>query len=267
MSKTIIIPDIHHRLNCVEQILTKESPYDKAIFLGDWFDDYGDTPIKAEKTARALQISLHNPKHVHLWGNHDISYAFDNNSYASCSGWTSEKYEVIQNFLKNEWKHFKFYTFEQDWLLSHAGLSLHNIPAVWETHNITVENVTHYLNRESIGAMSYLVSNRDHWMYRCGFSRGGSTQCRAGGLTWCDFDDEFHPIKGLSQIFGHTVQQRLKPTAKRAPDLDIDRVCKFQEFKEGSEIHKQDDWSVCLDTNSRHYAVLTNGIVQIKLTL
>jgi hypothetical protein len=40
------------------------------------------------------------------------------------------------------------------------------------------------------------------WFSSIGFSRGGNSQ--AGGILWCDFDNEFVPTE-FPQICGHTV--------------------------------------------------------------
>jgi len=45
-------------------------------------------------------------------------------------------------------------------------------------------------------------ANVDSPLHNIGWARGGRS--RAGGIFWCDFNDEFIPIPGVNQIFGHT---------------------------------------------------------------
>ena len=41
--KYLILPDVHNRWEKVEKII-KSVKSDKVIFLGDYFDDFGDNP-------------------------------------------------------------------------------------------------------------------------------------------------------------------------------------------------------------------------------
>lgn len=121
--KILIIPDIHNHVDNVNFILKQE--YDKAIFLGDYFDSYNDTPADALKTALWLANSLKNPKHIHLLGNHDAPYAFPkNHQFAHDYGYTDEKQKVINKVISRaEWDQFKLVHFEGSFMFSHAGLT------------------------------------------------------------------------------------------------------------------------------------------------
>ena len=69
--KTVIIPDIHHHISQVKLILLHEAP-DKVVFLGDWFDDFFDTPEMSADTAIWLMKRMdRHPEDVFIWGNHD----------------------------------------------------------------------------------------------------------------------------------------------------------------------------------------------------
>ena len=48
--KTIIVSDIHNRVDWIEPTLSLLK-YDNVIFIGDYFDDFGDTHKDAENTA------------------------------------------------------------------------------------------------------------------------------------------------------------------------------------------------------------------------
>lgn len=38
--KTLIIPDVHQRVDSVKSIFKNEKDYDEVVFLGDWFDSF-----------------------------------------------------------------------------------------------------------------------------------------------------------------------------------------------------------------------------------
>ena len=51
---TLVIPDLHHRVAAAEEWIARY-PADRVVFLGDYFDDFDDTPKMAEANgARAL---------------------------------------------------------------------------------------------------------------------------------------------------------------------------------------------------------------------
>ena len=54
MKRTLIISDIHLRWKLVDNIINEESP-DEIIFLGDYFDDFGDTPEKNLVMAESIK--------------------------------------------------------------------------------------------------------------------------------------------------------------------------------------------------------------------
>ena len=56
MNRTLVIPDVHNRIDRADWFLRElESIVDRVVFLGDYFDDWGDGPIEAERTARRHQ--------------------------------------------------------------------------------------------------------------------------------------------------------------------------------------------------------------------
>ena len=52
--KTLVVPDIHNKINVVQKILDKESSVDEVIFLGDWFDDFDDSVNDVVEVAKFL---------------------------------------------------------------------------------------------------------------------------------------------------------------------------------------------------------------------
>jgi hypothetical protein len=123
--KTIIIPDLHNRVAWVEEALSSPvlRPYDRVVFLGDYFDDFNDDAKDIVSAASWLKSSLQNPNRIHLWGTHDIWYRFPWNPEIAASGNTVEKACVINSILDNDdWNALKMYHYEQGYLMTHAGV-------------------------------------------------------------------------------------------------------------------------------------------------
>jgi hypothetical protein len=123
--KTIIIPDLHNRVDFVELALLSPilQPYDNVIFLGDYFDDFHDTNQDIKDSATWLKQSLHKPNRIHLWGTHDLWYRFPNNQFVMVSGNTKKKCKIINNVMtEKDWNLLRSYHYEQDFLMTHAGI-------------------------------------------------------------------------------------------------------------------------------------------------
>ena len=85
--KIFVCPDLHEAPNLdeVEAAIWREAP-SRTVFLGDYFDQFYDTPDDAARTARWHKGSLAEPNRVHLWGNHDLAYGFPNMRVRSSPG-------------------------------------------------------------------------------------------------------------------------------------------------------------------------------------
>jgi hypothetical protein len=230
--KLLIIPDIHHKVDIADKILSKEAGnFDKVIFLGDYQDDFGDSISIAEKTANWLKNSLKEENRVHLLGNHDASYMFPKNVNLYCPGWTKEKSKVVNSILTREdWDKLKLFHYENDFLFTHAGLH--------KSFNCQFLGFTLTgLQEDCDEAMERSRGMMNHPLLECGVSRGGDEPF--GGIIWMDFS-ELEPIPNLNQIFGHTpaynVREQHEPTSK----------------------------NYCIDTGLRHYILMTDGKVEVK---
>lgn len=184
--KILVIGDIHNHVETVNTILNQE--YDKAIFLGDYFDSFGDQPLHASKTALWLKDSLRNPKHIHLMGNHDAPYRFPVNQYLECPGYTLKKQKIISEVMKQEdWKKIKLVHFEGDFMFTHAGLDS-KIAPVCAFNGLR--------KHEVISECENLLNNaHKHFYYEWLGPRG---------LLWARPWDDFTPISGITQVVGHT---------------------------------------------------------------
>lgn len=220
--KTLIIPDIHNKWQRA-QLIMDENPADARVFLADIYDDFNDTLDDIRSTAVWHKTALADPKNLFLLGNHDMGYAFPAQDLP-CSGWTHSKLIEIQKIISDEdWAKCRFFTWVDGWLLSHAGLC-----------NGAMGNDISLLPANADAALEQArMIHGKHWLTGAGQARGGSRPY--GGLTWCDFNDEFSPFPGVRQIFGHTPGRSPRQVA--------------------------DNW--CLDTNLNHAAFLDGGSLEI----
>ena len=75
MTRTLIIPDVHNATERVEEVISEQGAgCDRIMLLGDYFDQFHDTPADAERVARWLMASTQDSRRIHLLGNHDLPY-------------------------------------------------------------------------------------------------------------------------------------------------------------------------------------------------
>lgn len=206
----IVVPDVHLKHHLVDEFL-KSVTYKKIIFLGDYFDDFGDDPYQNEDTAKWLRKSIYKDNRVHLIGNHDLPYMFNGQGYY-CSGYTNVKNKFINEILKEQdWRQLKLYHLEQingvNWLFTHAGFTRQ-----WTTKKNADSPLNILVNEEEVFNYSFDhgITEYTNMFSACSPLSGGSHA--HSGILWCRLK-EFTPIKGLNQMFGHTptVNNDLKP--------------------------------------------------------
>jgi len=229
-TETLIIPDIHNKIDIADQIAAEQPDVDRVVVLGDVFDFWGDTPRDARRVARWLKSKL-DAGWEFVWGNHDLPYAFLHRF--PCPGWTLEKHKAISDILTPEdWRKFVPWTWCGPWLLSHAG-----IHPFWLMDLTRKENESWKEKLRQRIDQLYFITVQDlkqgvtppilNW---CSPIRGGSNL--APGVTWQDWY-EFRALDDLPQIVGHTQTKdvRQKLSSNGTP-------------------------SFCLDSVLRHYAVV-----------
>jgi len=206
MSQLLVIGDIHNKVALAENYISR-FPGVPVIFLGDYFDDFGDDPFIARNTAEWLKQSLSKPNRIHLLGNHDFPYSV--NGKVFCPGWTGEKNKAVNEVLTPEdWKQLKFFHYEKGYYFSHAGLRQHYY-ADPLTGEITPERLQKVLD-QSIENLWGGLGFAAIWAvdaYRGGFGPNGS-------LLWLDWRGLKH-IEGVNQIVGHTPAQKIVKTVNK----------------------------------------------------
>jgi len=201
--KLLIIPDIHTHFAKVERIIAKFSKTHKFIFLGDYFDQFGDTPELNAATASWLKQTMNKfPDWVYLFGNHDVHY--HPQFTCMCSGFsTSKKTAINQELTIEDWNKLKFFHAENNHWFSHAGLTKY-----WFQHpikdGISEENVNDII---ADAVISLQNGNYNNAIWASSPSRGGNSI--VGGIVWQDWRD-MELIPNFHQVVGHTP---LKKTA------------------------------------------------------
>lgn len=190
--KYVFVGDIHGKVQAVEEALAKEG---KKIFVGDFIDSWDRSPSDHRKCYDLVFDAIEKGEAEAVFGNHELSYLMPHHR---CSGWDSQRNLVMRQVaekLHALWK--PYLLLAPDFLVSHAGLSR----GLWKG--------SQYWGRGHSGDLKDLKETLDYWwpdtyspMHWIGHSRGGNKS--NGGLFWCDFRDEFKPIDGLRQVFGHT---------------------------------------------------------------
>jgi len=248
--KTLILPDIHLQWEKAQSIIDLEKP-DKIICLGDYFDSFCETEKTRKGTAEWLKAKLAEPNFIGIIGNHDVSYAYPVTRHTACSGYEPEKKIEIRNILtqtdfdKLKW----FHVLDDEWLLTHAGLSLHHIGGLSYRF---FKSVVRWLSKQVETAEACIKSGQSHWLFRAGVSRCGSQTC--GGITWCDFKEEFKPIEGISQIFGHT-------------PLEVPTLLANDTKEIWDKEHEIDGcWNLDLDCKLNAYAIWEDGRLIVRKT-
>ena len=225
----LIIPDIHNKTARAEAIIAQYPDAEEIILLGDYFDSFDDTPADAARTARWLKKSLADPRRRHLFGNHDLPYAFPWNNRLGCPGYTPQKAKVIRDFLGAEhWEQILPYhiieAVDRPILFTHAGLTLPNLYGFELAEQASPGGKFAHLPALPLGDhLAVMKHEFQKWSAACRtcdyhhFMHGGSRHGKPGhgGPQWVDARD-FTPIHGLDQVVGHTI--RSEPTETIATD-------------------------------------------------
>jgi predicted MPP superfamily phosphohydrolase len=132
--KIIVIGDIHG-MDVWKEIIAKEEPFDKVVFLGDYFDSYHisfkNQIINYNEIIKYKEDNK--DKVITLFGNHEFHYISDKISY---SGWNFSTYKEIHELLLNQFNNktlqciYKY----KDLIFSHAGITKYWLKNVAKTN-------------------------------------------------------------------------------------------------------------------------------------
>ena len=201
--RILCVGDVHNKPEIFKkalQIADKES-CDKVLLMGDYLDDFGDTPETTFDTINELNKTLEDPRVIALIGNHELSYLEDQR----CPGWSSAKRFLVDTYLPRRKLALSYQ--ESNWLFTHAGLT-----GRWWKYanrlNITPGNKQEPTYVQQEHGESYSEWLNRYWdtypgIYKSiGKERGGFG---IGSPLWADWDElTKHNIPGINQVVGHT---------------------------------------------------------------
>lgn len=199
--KVNIIPDIHGSNKWKELTMTTS---DLCIFLGDYCDSFTESNEQIiNNLLDIIQFKKDNiDKVVLLWGNHEFQYLYPYDNEYSCSGLRPEIQFILHDILRENKSLFvnayDINTLVDDvivksFLFTHAGIQDH-----W-FKNVFKGNV-----KDSIAYQLNNPENREQEkaLHDVGYIRGGNKTI--GGIFWCDQNELKKPLRGYTQIVGHT---------------------------------------------------------------
>lgn len=198
MSKLLVVGDIHTRYEKVERIIKKYNNTHKFIFMGDYFDQFKDTPEINASTAGWLKTQMKDRSDwIYLKGNHDEIY--DPRTSCMCSGFSTQKKTAINEVMSLEdWDKLKYFHYENGYWFSHAGLSKY-----WFVHpmgqGLVIENVQKIIDESVIKQRTGLGTANAIWA--ASLARGGEHV--VGSILWQDWRD-LEMIPDVKQVVGHT---------------------------------------------------------------
>ena len=210
--------DVHNYVDSAQRFLDYEKPK-KVIWLGDFMDNFGDTPAAAEKTAEWLAHTVKSrPNDIFICGNHDIAYRYSTEARFQGWGFSPEKCRAFYSkFDRKLWERFSWYHVEewngQKIVFSHAGLHRTMFPR-------EVFNQAH-LDMLVKRAEDSIYTEKIHPLFDYPV---GMLWIRWPDLPLCD---------GISQVVGHTPYAQPQIRAVKASD----------------------NWNLLMDCAKNYYAV------------
>lgn len=186
--KYVFVGDIHGKVAEVEAALAMDG---RKIFVGDFIDSWDRTVEDHRKCYELVLDAVEKGEADVIFGNHELSYLVPYHRKHRCSGYDKHRAYLMLGLQDRIEKAFKPYIFlAPDFLVSHAGLT----SQIWENHKLTIESLPQVLEQwwPDLGSP----------MHGIGYARGGGDKW--GGMFWCDYNQEFEPVTGLRQVFGHT---------------------------------------------------------------
>lgn len=213
--KYVFVGDIHGKWEAVEAALKLDG---KKIFVGDFIDSFDRSLEDHKKCYDLVFDAIDKGEAEAIFGNHELSYLLPN--IHRCSGWNTEREMLMIHYKSRLWEKFKPFLFlNNTTLVSHAGLC----QTLWRSFGLTLENVQQTLfewwDRHNTNSPAHFIGR-----YRGGFKD-------VGGIFWCDYNVEFHPIPELSQIFGHTRGNGIRHDTNAYCIDCLDREKKFLELE------------------------------------
>ena len=245
--KIIFVPDIHGDIKFIERINSDYSTWDK-IFVGDLVDSLVFTRTEQLKCVESVLSMIEKGDTQCIFGNHELSYLVGEHMRASGYAGTLDTLLMpLKSKIRKLFKNY-IYFYQEKILITHAGLTKY----IYNNFDFGLGDINRILEEWS---QSPIDQTPLGWI---GKIRGGTNT--VGGPFWCDWNNEFEPIDGLTQVFGHTAYL----------DYHKDLKCgiRIQETFTGvleKKINTGVNYNIdCLQHNKVEILELTNGVFTIK---
>lgn len=207
--KHVFVGDIHGKIDLVKRALDMDG---KKVFIGDYMDSFDRSNQEHDDCLRDVFNAVLKDEAIALVGNHELSYM---HAGMRCSGYRVELQHIFNEYSGAiQMMGNLYYRPTEDVLVTHAGLGHY----WWWEHEMTLDNLSEKLDE--------LLKDTRSDMYAIGRSRGGFHPI--GGIFWLDWEDEFEPIVGLTQIVGHTATRSQGFRRTDNGDWNIDCLDSFE---------------------------------------
>lgn len=211
LMKILVLPDIHGR-DFWKGACKDIDPFDKVIFLGDYFDPYDFERISVataiENFQEILDLKrLNRDKVVLLLGNHDLPYMFSR--YYELSDYhhrhSEEYHHVIGDLLRANAHLLSLSCATDNILFTHAGVQSQWFSETFHSRTTDAGEISTMIN--TLTGSSEGLGN----LYRVSYYRGGRDSY--GSCIWAHVDemiddagDSSNPLQTLRQVFAHSLQ-------------------------------------------------------------
>ena len=198
--KYLFAGDIHGNVSFLDDAIRYAERHNcRFVQTGDLVDSH-DPLTGPEQQLQVLDLvcSRHGSSDIYLAGNHDLSYLWD---HLRCSSYQESHAEAFRDRLSTI--PFQYFLMVDDLLVTHAGLSLRFLKDQSRVYGFSLPDSP----QETASWLQAWL--REHtaspWsdLFQPGAARGGMMP--TGGITWCDYFEEFEPVPSIHQIFGHSV--------------------------------------------------------------
>lgn len=208
--KWIVLGDMHGEYDALlAASRLAEAGTHKVLSLGDLLDSYHrPAPDQARCIDKLLRM-VKAEQAVYVMGNHEASYLYPS---MRCGGWNQPTWGATEQYFTDMKRFMRPLVFDE----AHKVLFIHGgvTKGFLEQTGIT--------SLENLGVeLEAMAGSLSSPFYQIGHIRGGPAPF--GGPLWCDWNYEFTPIPGLTQVVGHTNYQGRKrfPGETRIGELRV----------------------------------------------
>jgi hypothetical protein len=186
--KRIVVGDLHGHLK-LYRLIKRTYPDYKITLVGDLVDSCLFSRNEQLALLQEVLDDIEAGTTECIIGNHELSYLWPERML--CSGFSLEFAAQLIPLHSRMLILMKPFIFDRSYtatiLITHAGLSAKAI-------DYLPKDIEMFLNDD--------IRSENGMAFDIGALRGGPAP--VGGIFWCDFNQDFEPIPGLRQIFGHT---------------------------------------------------------------